>query len=114
ERATCSVFFSVSLCLCGQICRRISEIEHRSPSRNTEYSALVWRRLAYNLTRRLVEEDVQQPGMAELAVHRPLDEGDLHDDLGAHPVRAHARQPDGLGERPVPDLDPIQPPPKVE
>ena len=30
--------------------------------------------------------------MAQLAVHRPLDEGDLHDDLRPHPVRAQARQ----------------------
>ena len=30
--------------------------------------------------------------MAQLAVHRPLDEGNLDDDLGAHPVCAHARK----------------------
>ena len=38
--------------------------------------------------------DAEQARMAQLAVHRPLDERDLHDDLRAHPVRAQARQPD--------------------
>ena len=48
-------------------------------------------------------------GMAKLAVHRPLDEGNLHDDLGPHPVRANARQSDGFGERRFRDLDRIEP-----
>ena len=34
----------------------------------------------------------EQPRMAKLAVHRPFDERDLHDDLRPHPVRAQARQ----------------------
>src|SRR6185436_4930000 len=47
--------------------------------------------------------------MAQLAVRRPFDEGDLDDDLRTHPVRAHARQPDGLGERRLRDLERIEP-----
>ena len=52
--------------------------------------------------------------MAKLAVHRPFDEGDLHDDLGPHPVRAQARQPDGLGERRLRDLERIEPRAQVQ
>ena len=52
--------------------------------------------------------------MPELAVHRPLDERDLHDDLGADPVRAQARQPDALGERRLRDLERIQPRAEVQ
>ena len=65
-------------------------------------------------SRRLVGADAEQPGMAKLAVHRPLDEGDLHDDLGPHPVRAHARQADGFGERRLRDLERVQPRAEVE
>ena len=59
--------------------------------------------------------DAEQPRMAQLAVHRPLDEGDLHDDLGPHPVRAQARQADapcvngGFG-----DLERVEPRAQVE
>ena len=37
--------------------------------------------------------------MAKLAVNGPFDKRDLHDHLGAYPVRADARQADGLRER---------------
>ena len=36
--------------------------------------------------------------MAKLAVHRPFEEGHLHDDLGADPVPPHARQANRSGE----------------
>jgi hypothetical protein len=36
--------------------------------------------------------------MTQLAVSRPFNETDLHDDLGMHPMRAHSRQPDGFGK----------------
>src|SRR5882762_4530471 len=52
--------------------------------------------------------------MAELAVHRPLDEGDVHDDLGAHPMRAEARQPFGPGEWRRRDFQVIKPRPEIE
>ena len=51
----------------------------------------------------------QQPGVAQFAMHRPFDEGHLHDDLGTHPMRPNARQTDGLGKRRLRDLDRIQP-----
>src|SRR5436309_574200 len=47
--------------------------------------------------------------MAKLAMHRPLDEGDLHDDLGTHPVRPNSGQPDGFGERGFWNLERIEP-----
>ena len=53
--------------------------------------------------------DADQPRMPELPVPGPLDERDLYDDLGAHPVRAQARQPDAFGERRLRDLEPVQP-----
>ena len=68
----------------------------------------------HDLARRLVGADAEQPRMAQLAVHRPLDERDLHDDLGPHPVRAQARQPDGLGERRLRDLERVQPRAQIE
>src|SRR5215471_3692495 len=45
--------------------------------------------------------------MSQLAVHRPLDERDLHDDLGLYPVRA-PRQSLGSGERRRRHLDAIE------
>src|SRR6476660_1216727 len=48
--------------------------------------------------------------MAKLAVYRPFDEPNLDDDLGAHPVSADARQPDGFCERRLRDLERIQSP----
>src|SRR5439155_12642878 len=36
--------------------------------------------------------------MAKFPLCRPLNEGDLHDDLRTHPVRPNARQPNGFGE----------------
>src|SRR5437762_10003178 len=47
--------------------------------------------------------------MAKLAMHRPVDEGDLYDDLGTHPVRPNARQPDGFGERRYRELERVEP-----
>ena len=38
----------------------------------------------------------EQPRVAQLAVPGPLDERDLDDDLGPHPVRVQARQADSL------------------
>src|SRR5438132_11998317 len=52
--------------------------------------------------------------MAKLPVHRPLDESDLHDDLGTHPMRAFARQADRSGERRLRDLERIQPRAEVQ
>src|SRR2546422_301340 len=52
--------------------------------------------------------------MAQLAVHRPLDEGDLDDDLGPRPVRAQARQPFRSGEGRLWDLEAIQPRAQIE
>jgi hypothetical protein len=47
--------------------------------------------------------------VAELAVHRPLDERHVHDDLGLHPVCAHTREPRPDGERRLLDLGRIEP-----
>src|SRR5438128_6168687 len=52
--------------------------------------------------------------MPELAVHGPLDEGDLHDNLGTHPMRAQARQSFASGERRLLDLETIEPRAQVE
>src|SRR5262245_3412266 len=52
--------------------------------------------------------------MAQLAVDGPLDEGDLHHDLGTHPVRAQARQPGRFRERRLRDLDAIEPRAQIE
>src|SRR4051812_36549336 len=46
--------------------------------------------------------------MAQLAVRRPFDERDLHDDLGTDPVGPNARQPDRFGERRFRDLQPVE------
>src|SRR6476661_7254961 len=50
----------------------------------------------------------------ELALRRPLDEGNLDDDLGTHPVRPNARQSDGLCKRGGWDLERIEPCAKIE
>jgi hypothetical protein len=42
--------------------------------------------------------------MTKLAVRSPFDETDVDDDLRANPMRAHARQADGFGERRLGDL----------
>src|SRR5262245_42720796 len=47
--------------------------------------------------------------MAKLAVRRPLDEGDLHDDLGTYPVRSNERQADSFGERRFRNLESVEP-----
>src|SRR5439155_5580075 len=72
------------------------------------------RRLAHYVARVLVEADAEQPRMPQLAVHGPLDEGDLHDDLRARPMRAQAGQPLRARERRRRDLDPIEPRAQIE
>src|SRR2546429_4943413 len=47
--------------------------------------------------------------MTKLAVNRPFDEGDLHDDLGLHPMRAQPRQPGPSREGRPGDLDRVEP-----
>src|SRR5215467_10944735 len=47
--------------------------------------------------------------MAQLAVCGPLDERNLHDDFGSHPVCANARQSFGFREWRVWDLELVQP-----
>src|SRR5690348_2912501 len=47
--------------------------------------------------------------MPQLAVRRPLDEADLDDDFGAHPVRAQARQPGTARERRRRSLERVEP-----
>ena len=42
-------------------------------------------------------------------MHCPFDEGDLHDDLGTHPVRPNTREPDGFVERRFRYLKRIEP-----
>src|SRR5687768_15826325 len=51
--------------------------------------------------------------MPELPVCRPLDEADLDDDLGAHPV-CHPWKSDELRERPLGDLESVEPGAKIE
>src|SRR4249920_1029958 len=46
----------------------------------------------------LVRAKAEQTRVTQLAVHRPLDKGNLDDDLGAHPMCAHAWKADGLRE----------------
>src|SRR5688500_1207421 len=46
--------------------------------------------------------------MAQLSMAGPFHEGDLHDDLGAHPMRAQFRQSDGFRERRSLDLKAVQ------
>ena len=46
--------------------------------------------------------------MPQLGVDRPFDEGDLHHDRRAQPVRAHARQPLGLREWRACDFRPVE------
>src|SRR6476620_3893233 len=46
----------------------------------------------------LVRTKAEQTRVTQLAVHSPLDEGNLDDDLGAHPVCAQAWKADGLRE----------------
>src|SRR5262245_35597481 len=47
--------------------------------------------------------------MTELAVRGPLDEPDLHDDFGTDPMRAHSREANELRERPLGDLERVEP-----
>ena len=53
--------------------------------------------------------DADQPRVAQLAVDSPLDERDLHDDFGTHPVRVQAGQAFGPGKRRTRHLDGIKP-----
>ena len=46
---------------------------------------------SYYFARVLISSHTQQPWMAELSVAGPLNEADLHDDLGTDPVGAEAR-----------------------
>src|SRR5687768_4631373 len=46
--------------------------------------------------------------MTKLAVHGPFDEGDVHGDLRTDPVGALAREADGLRERRLRDLEPVE------
>src|SRR5215813_473568 len=55
-------------------------------------------RFAPNIAWILVETDAQKTRMPELSVHGPLDEPNLHDDLGPNPVPA-PRQALATGER---------------
>ena len=50
----------------------------------------------------------QQPGMAELSMHRPLDESHLDHDPRLHPVRPKARQANALRKGRLRDLDRIE------
>src|SRR5262249_55565398 len=50
-----------------------------------------------------------QARMAQLAVHRPLDERHLHDDLRPHPVGADAGQARAAGERRRRNLERVEP-----
>jgi hypothetical protein len=52
--------------------------------------------------------------MAQLAVHRPLDERHLHDDLRPHPVSSNARKARSLGEGRCCNLDCVETPPQLE
>src|SRR4030095_739582 len=52
--------------------------------------------------------------MPQLAVRGPLDERNLHDDFGSHPVCTNARQSFGFRERRVRDLEPVQPRTKLQ
>src|SRR5688572_13465881 len=46
--------------------------------------------------------------MPKLSMAGPFHEGDLHDNLGAHPMRAQFRQSDGFRERRSLDLETVQ------
>lgn len=52
--------------------------------------------------------------MTQLVVRRPLDEPDVHDDLGPYPVHAQLRQPCGSRERRRGDLDRFETRAKVQ
>src|SRR5262245_37165638 len=52
--------------------------------------------------------------MAQLAMCRPLDERNLHDDFGSHPVCANARESFALREWGVRDFEVVQPSTKFQ
>src|SRR4029450_11414954 len=52
--------------------------------------------------------------MAKLAVDRPFNEGDLHDDLWTHPMSAHAWQLESLRERRLRNPERTQPAAQVQ
>jgi hypothetical protein len=52
--------------------------------------------------------------MTQLAVDRPLDERDRHDDLGPHPVRADPGQTLRLREQRRRDLDRVEALPQID
>src|SRR5687767_10925397 len=69
---------------------------------------------AYDLACGLVEADADQARVPQLVVLRPFDERHLHDDLGPHPMRAQARQADGLRERRLCHFECVETPPQIE
>src|ERR1051326_6105587 len=52
--------------------------------------------------------------MAQLAVHGPLNEGNLHHDFGLRPMRMNPWQPLGFRERRSRDLELVQPRTQVQ
>ena len=56
----------------------------------------------------LVEAHAEQARVAQLAVHGPLDERDLHDDLRPHPVRARRGRPVARVNGDCRDLDGVE------
>src|SRR5262245_4354029 len=67
-----------------------------------------------DIARRLVEANAEEARMAQLAVHRPLDEADLHDDLRPHPVRAQPREALRARERRRGNLERVEPRTEIE
>src|SRR5215475_13562256 len=63
---------------------------------------------AHDVLRGLVAADAEQPGMPELAVHRPLQERGLHHDLGTRPVGAPPGKALALRERRRRELEGIE------
>src|SRR5215510_8872573 len=66
-------------------------------------------RLPDYLAHRLVASDAEESRMPQLAEFRPLDEAGLYHDRGTHPMRAHPRESDRLGERRLWNLQSIEP-----
>src|SRR4051812_17856274 len=66
------------------------------------------------VSRRGVGSDAEQPRVPQLAVYRPLDEADLHDQFRTYPVRTQARQPRRLREGRRRQLDRVEPRAQIE
>src|SRR6185503_19982212 len=71
-------------------------------------------RLSDDRSRGLVGADAEQPRVAQLSVHRSLDEADLDDDLGTRPVGTDARQAYGAGEGRRRNFQRVEPRAQVE